>query len=372
MIKFGVCVGLLTSGSALSFGQWVASEISAPGFQASQGAVIGQNGFAGFSSDYDSVTDQVYSHAMVWNLDGSVAADLNPSSLYSSAILGMGGGYQVGYGGGGTGTPSQAVLWHGTAASATVLGPASWNWTVARGVSAAGQVGYGSSESQTDNWVHALYWTGTESSMLDLNPAGFLTSQAMGIGDGFQVGYGLSDAGNRALLWHGNAGSATDITPVGYDAAWATGANDSNQIGYADLSNHAHGIVWNGSANDFVDLHPIGFDNSAVAGISTSGQFLVGNADHADSVSANSNQAILWQGTGGTPVNLQAYLSNLPYTVNASYALSVSDNGDALGYFYDSNWAPHYVVWTHVVPEPASMLALGLGAVALRRRRKRA
>jgi hypothetical protein len=199
-----------------------------------------------------------------------------------------------------------------TSYTAIDLNPSGFDMSYAYGTSGTQQVGWG---YPTGSGVeHALLWSGSAASYVDLNPSGFTESQAFGISGTQQVGYGYGSATGgvtHALLWNGSADSYVDLNPRGFITTYAWGTNGTQQVGEGD----GHALLWNGSASSFIDLHqflPVGFTGSCAEAIDSSGN-IVGYAS----------------GPSGFPAIL---------------------------------WQP--------IPEPATLLLLGLGGLAIVRKRR--
>ncbi len=267
-------------------------------------------------------------HAYTWSGSAASGTDLHPTRFSASAAMGTNGTQQVGLGGdfmigteegnititgGGT-----ALLWNGSS-SYTDLNPSGFNSSIATGISGTQQVGWG--EPSSGSTEHALLWNGTASSYVSLHPSGFYSSRARGTSGTQQVGMGRPDSmsWNRALLWTGTAESFVDLTPSGFGESCATGTNGTQQVGWGaqtvwpagDLLKRA--LVWNGSATDFTILPLGGFYETWANGIDE-----YGNIVGCGKTMGGETHALLWQ----------------------------------------------------VVPEPATVLLLGMGGLAITRRRR--
>ena len=364
MIKPSMCLFLLGAGIAVSFGQWTAQLFTTPGFDGCRIQGITNNSATGTAISILPNGDFV-AHATIWNRDGSVRTDLHPAGATSSAVWGGFGTDQVGSVG--NGTQQDAALWHGTAESLINLGKAGWV-TTATSASAFGQVGYGSSTLETDDAPHAIYWQGTADSFVDLNPTGAFLSYATAVGSGYQAGWATGEFGQASehtFLWHGTAESATVMDPAGSGNARIRAGSEFRQVGGASYSDGWHAVVWSGSAESAIDLNPNGYSFSDAHAISESGEFVGGNT----MVGNDRQHAFLWNLTTSETFDLQNYVGDIPFTVISSEVTGVADNGDAIGFVVDQNDEGHYVRWTHVVPEPSSFFALGVGLIAVLRPR---
>jgi hypothetical protein len=187
---------------------------------------------------------------------------------------------------------------------------------MAYGTSGTQQVGYGSG-SATGNNDHALLWSGNAASFIDLNPSGFTKSEAHDISGTQQVGYGVTGGNAHALLWSGSAAGYVDLNPDEFSDSIAYGTNGTQQVGfgYDSVTEKTHALLWSGSAAGFIDLN----------------QFLPDGLDNAT-------------------------------------AEAIDGYGNIVGYAYDSSDNEHAVLW--VIPEPATILFLSLGIVALRRKNR--
>jgi len=143
----------------------------------------------------------------------------------------------------------------------------------------------------------------------------------------------------------------------------AYGVKGGQQVGIAyDYATIPHAALWSGSANSLVNLHPSGWYGSAAYDLAGGQQ--VGVVYNYSNLSF----AALWSGSASSFVNLHAFLG--PQFI-ASVASGIThENGVTyvVGYGLDgSTQLLEAVMW--VIPEPASLLGLGLALALFPRRR---
>jgi probable HAF family extracellular repeat protein len=305
-------------------------------------------------------------HAFLWNSSSADYVDLNPAGCDNSAAIGIFGSQQVGWGSfpsGGSQGPPHALLWNGTAASYVDINPAGFTST-ACGTNGAQQVGYG--KSSTTSWRnHALLWNGSAANYVDLHPTGYNESFANAVSGTYQVGYGSTSASaSHALLWNSSASSSTDLNPDGFVMTCAYDISGAQQVGYGltSLTAPQHALLWLGTANSFIDLNPAGFTQSTAFG--TNGTQQVGKG--YGSATNNGTHAILWNGSTSDYVDLHQYL---PAGFGLSRANGIDIYGNIVGYATDASGNDHAFLW-QPVPEPCTLLLLGLGAAFVSRKRR--
>ena len=249
-------------------------------------------------------------------------------------------------------------------------GPASAGWTVtnlhpagasysrAFGVSDGQQVG----GAYVDGKYRASLWSGTAESWGNLHPAGASSSYAYGVSGGQQVGYALVGGDIHASLWSGTAESWVDLNPAVASHSYAHGVSGGQQVGCAEVGGKDRASLWSGTGESWVDLHPGGASWSLAYGVSGGRQ--VGSAD---------GHASLWSGTAESWVDLHALL---PAEYDSSLADGIFTSGVdtwVAGSAHNTSLGrDEAFLWHHVVPEPATILALlcGLGGLVWRSRKR--
>jgi len=280
-------------------------------------------GYGNSSSGYE---------AFRWTAGGGMTGlgDL-PGGTSSSAYAVSADGSTV-VGGGSSSSGWEAFRWT-FADGITPLGylPGGQTWAEAYGVSADGSVVYGESGSSPGPW-EAFRWTSSDgmTGMGDL-PGGIFSSRAHDVStDGSTVvGDSFSSLGREACRWT----SADGLTGLG-------------------------------------DL-PGGAFESRAYGVSADGSVIVGfgNTDSSDLIFFE-GEAFYWTAGGGMQ-NLKDILTDsgldlTGWTLKAARDVS-ADGLTVIG--YGTNPQGNTEAWIATVPEPATLLLLGLGGLMLRRKK---
>jgi len=319
--------------------------------------------------------------AAVWSGTAGSYVNLNPPASFSSSAHGVSQGRQVGQ----LvlpGVNGHAAMWSGAANSYVDLQPAGMYFSEALGIRGNQQVGYVVLEPAISHVYHASLWSGTAASWVDLLPTGAVNSIAYGVDANQQVGSVTpSSFGSHghASLWTGTAASWVDLEPAPAPgvfpivASVANAVHGGQQVGtityrLPDGTLIDHAGYWSGTAASWVDLTP---DSTNLFAVSRAdgvfGGYQVGQVETSSDV-----HAAIWHGTPESYVDLG---SLLPANYVGSNAFGVWTDGQTIqvaGVAYNNTLGrSEAILWTNTVPEPGSILAVLVGAILLRPRRRR-
>lgn len=297
---------------------------------------------------------------------------------------------------------SQATYWpFGGAGQA--LGTLGGNTSVGYGVNANGWV-VGQSKDGEDNNI-AFRWTdgggmvnmgtlgGTTSVANKINNSNEIVGTSFLEGGGFQAftwndtdgmvgvgpsnsnGYDINESGQITGSWLDGGspslfrytpGSGNELLGRPEDTVQATGlgiADNGDIVGYASPTGSTY-FAFLFSGSDFTALDGLFNYDTRARDINNLGQ-IVGSSWLTDS--AEDSQAVIWDNST-TAVNLNTLIDGA-LGWNLMYAYGINDLGQITGYGMIGGEVHAYRLTP--VPEPATMIALGLGALGLAFRRRK-
>jgi hypothetical protein len=302
----------------------------------------------------------------MWTGTSASWVNLHPNG--DSIAYGVRNGQQVGDIPFGTGQTA-AALWQGTPGSLVNLNPSGAGFSHAYATDGASQVGQ---VSFAGGFSGATIWQGSPAAWTELTEG----SVAYGVDNGQQVGR-VDLPQIHAALWTGSAASLVDLNPAGAGSSEAFGVHNGQQVGRAQFVT-SHASMWTGSAASWVDLNPSVADHGRALAVFDGTQ--VGWVSGGDLLGTH---ASLWNGSAASWVNLSnflpdEYIHDSTGAVQA-YATGVWKDG-GLTYIsgYAWNWdgtgavRDEAIMWVYnPVPEPGTIVVLGLGVASLVRSRRK-
>jgi len=355
---------LLALSATLAHAQYTVSSLHPAGFAGSDAHAAYGGVQVGRAFDFSG---PLIDHAESWGGTAASGIDRHPAPYNPNGLSEMMGIWQnqaVGVAAGdNVGGVGHAFLWDLALNSYTDLAPTGSTYSQANAIDGTMQVG----QATIGGNNHAGFWTGSAASFVDLHPTGANISSATAVGGGTQGGY--SDAGGvfGAALWSGTAASYVSLHPAGFDGSQVNAIDGAFQggSGYGTATGGAsHALLWNGTAGSVVDLHPAGQTDSRIQAMANGeqvGLVAIGSTFHA----------FLWHGsaTVGT-LDLHQFLS-ADYDISLAFGIDPI-TGDIVGQAHNSVLDKYEaVIWRPAaVPEPASLVVLGLSTLALLRRKK--
>ena len=286
----------------------------------------------------------VGSFAISWDLQTGARFVHGPAG---SAIFGSSSGVSVGT------VAGRATRWDGQSSSGVDLHPSGWSSSYLYDTDGQQHVGIVYSGNQ-----YAGLWDAATNAFANLHPAGYMDSAAYGVNNGRQVGYVRNSASqNRAGWWSGAAATWQEFggTP---GSGQARDIDGSEAVGFENISGNAQAVLWN------LDLGTKTVLSNALYGASAHavhGGYQVGHTN---------GKAAIWNGSAASYEDLGALTPALHGSV-AESILWESSRITVGGYIYNYNTSQRQAaIWTKAVPEPGTLLAVALGGVFLRQKKK--
>jgi hypothetical protein len=262
-------------------------------------------------------------------------ATLNMPSMSRTDILGVSGSNFVGsystrYG------DTRGFLYNGSTWT-TIQYPNTTNKNEVFDISGNTLVGYYISDR-----VHGFTYDGTNWNTIDMPGAGQTYPQAIN-GTSIAGYYTDSDYNSHGFLYDGQT-----WTPLDAPGAWQTEVHaiDGSTLAGWYISNGYHGFLYNDT--HWTTLDKPGAISTQIVGIS--GNYIVGNAD---------SHGFLYDGTNWTTLDMPG----------ANYTVVKGIDGDKVVGLYQSVSGQFINGFVYTIPEPATLLLFGLGAVVMRKRK---
>ena len=121
-----------------------------------------------------------------------------------------------------------------------------------------------------------------------------------------------------------------------------------------------HALLWNGTAESAIDLNPVGFESSYASDVAGGRQ--VGSG--AGFVTNGNTHALLWNGTAQSVVDLHVSLLALGTQFSSSFASSIGENGNIVGFAYTLDGVGQAVLWIPI-PEPCTAVIVAIAIMCM-------
>ena len=284
----------------------------------------------------------------------------NAVSANGSVVVGVCGKYNVG---------NEAFRWeNGIMVGLGKISGA--DYSEAHGVSANGNVVVGYSSWQSTSREEAFRWE--NGSMIGLGGllSSDIRSHAYNVSADGSVVVGTSKAAsgkNEAFKWENGIMTSLGVLPSGSTScAYAISSDKSVIVGEAYTNGIEHAFLWQSGVMSDLGVIPGGYSGSSAYDVSADGSIVVGY-----SRKSNVYSAMIWDEVYGMR-DLKSVLVN-DYRLNLSgwaltQAQGISDDGRTI-VGYGINPQGYTEGWIATVPEPGTILLLGLGTAILRKKK---
>jgi probable HAF family extracellular repeat protein len=351
-----------------------------PSFQGLGSMYIGtdQNRAEAVSADGSTVVGRSGTSAFRWTASsGMTRLELAGNGFSNTWALGVSGDGSVVVGVGNAASGQEAFRWTSSSGMGHLgdLAGDIFN-SGAEAVSADGSivVGFGTASQNPDG--QAVRWT-SGGGMVGLGdlPGGFFYSYASGVSasGSVVVGFGFSDSGQEAFRWTSEGGMVGlgDFAGGEFRSnAYGVSADGSVVVGFATSALGQEAFRWT-SEGGMVGLGDFaaGTFRSRAYGVSADGSVVVGFGVSGSVYEASAYEAFYWTASGGMQ-NLNDMLTdnyNLDLTGwHLTEAIGVS--GDGLTIVGNgTNPQGFSEPWIATIPEPATMMLIGLGGIFIRK-----
>ncbi len=282
---------------------------------------------------------------------------------FGTQFEGISGSGQVSVGYAPVGGTLQAARWSGLGTFQSLGLVGAFRRSFANDASFDGSTVVGRLESSSGAVVEPFVWSESQGMRSLGRVGGSFIAEATAVSDDGNtvVGFGIG-AAERGFVWTSSAGMRLLSSPGGFSSAYGISANGQYIVGTAGAAIEA--ALWHGDSV-FNLGKPENSSYFRANGVDDAGAIVIGNSNGPQFT------ATVWTQARGIEA-LDRYLTAMGVVIPVGCQLgsceSISADGRTIaGTAFVGGVQLGYVV---TVPSPASWLALGVGAVGMRRRRR--